>query len=111
MEVWMMTSKTIFIKLGLDTVVAVTLLDQLGAVLSPLLVGVGIALGNVIILLITHYAKKFKVWLREHAEKLKKYTGDDVDKLIDDAVDKMDDVVDEAIDHVAGEIRKKTGGK
>ena len=107
----MMTSKTLFIKLGLDAVVAVALIDQLGPVLSPLLVGIGIALGNVLILLITHYTKKFKAWVKHHAEKLKKYTSDDVDKIIDQAVDKLDDTVDEAVEHIAGEIRKKTGGK
>ena len=106
-----MTSKTLFLKLGLDAVVAVALLDQLGPVLSPLLVGIGIALGNVIILLLTHYTKEFKKWVKHHAEKLKAHTNDDLDKLIDKAVDKMDEAVDDALEHVAGEIRKKTGGK
>lgn len=111
MEAWItMTSKNMIVKLGLDTVVAVTVIDFLGPVISPILIGVGIAIGNVFILLMTHTAKKTKGWLRSQADELKKHTSDDIDKLIDSTMDKLDTIIDSAVDDVTDEINKKTGG-
>lgn len=104
-----MTKQVILSKIGADTLVSTVLYASYTEVLNPLLIGLGVAFGNALLIIINIMIKKLKKELHKKAERLKEHTPDIIDDLIDTLLLNKNQKIDEIEKDLKDKITKKIG--